>query len=121
MDQKQTNKKKDRIGRDEKVAGIYFPINRIKTGMKKLKVCKSITKAANVFLTAELEYICAELIEISGSLCLGEDKKTLTSRHIFKAINEDKELKRIYGNSIIHDGGVRETLGLEKPKTNVKK
>ena len=116
MTEKSKNENNYKKGRDEMIAGIYFPISRIKKNMKKLKNSKSISQVAAVYLAAELEYICAEIIELAGGICFDEGKKIMSSRHIFKAISTDNELPRLFDHSIIHNGGVRQTLKIRKYK-----
>jgi len=45
--------------------------------------------------------------------------QTLKSRHIFKAIQSDDELRRLFRDCVIHEGGVKQTVTDFKFKTKL--
>ncbi len=57
-------------------------------------------------MAAALEYICAEILELSGEVCFKNGYKRLTARHIRLAVDSDDALCPIFLNATIVDGGV---------------
>merc|ERR1711981_1124467 len=70
-------------------AGITFPIMRILKHMRKLKANNKCRKNAAIYLSAELEYLTAEIADLTVQMAQQEGLQTLKSRHIFKAIDSD--------------------------------
>merc|ERR1711957_850410 len=60
----------------EKRAGISFPVTRIKRYMTKMRANKTVRDTAAVFLSAVLEYLCAEVTDLAGNMALDDNKKT---------------------------------------------
>ncbi len=57
-------------------------------------------------MAAALEYICAEVLDLSGAVCSKSGYKRLTARHIRLAIDADDELNRWFHEKTISEGGV---------------
>merc|ERR1712183_664834 len=93
----------------EKRAGISFPVTRIKRYMNKLRANKTVTQTAAVMLSAVLEYLTAEVTDLAGNLAIDEKKKTFNQKHLFKALESDDHLHRVF-NGLIHEGGVKQTV-----------
>jgi len=53
-----------------------------------------------------LEYLCAEILELSGKAARDNRKARITPRHIQLAVRNDEELTKLLGNVIIAGGGV---------------
>ena len=47
-------------------------------------------------MAAVLEYLCAELLEVSGEVCLTSKKLRLVPRHLELAVRNDNELSRLF-------------------------
>ena len=90
-------------------AGINFPVNRIKTYMRKCGANKRLGSLSAVYLASVLEYLTAEIADMAGTVVLDEGKKTINQKHLFKAINGDLDLQKVF-NGIIKDGGVKQTV-----------
>ena len=43
-----------------------------------------------------MEYLCTEVLEVAGKVCLELGKKRITPRHIEIAVREDPELERYF-------------------------
>ena len=95
--------------KQEKRAGISFPVTRIKRYMQKLRANKTVTNTAAVMLCAVLEYLTAEVTDLAGNLALDDNKKTFNQKHLFKALGSDAQLTKVF-NGLIHEGGVKQTV-----------
>ncbi len=117
----------------QKSSGLTFSIARTRgliAGKYRKKQTQSlglqISRKASVFLTAVLEYICAEILELSGNTAKDYNRTLINSRHLFIAISNDFELKKlVFGvlGCVIDQGGVEpfiHTLLLAKTKTKKK-
>ena len=59
-----------------------------------------------VYLTAVIEYMAAEVLELAGNTCRDNKKKRVTPRHLVLAIRNDEELNKFLGGVTIASGGV---------------
>ena len=50
---------------------------------------------APIYLSAVLEYLCAEVLELAGNAARDNKKKLITPRHILLAVGNDDELHRV--------------------------
>ena len=56
-------------------------------------------------MTAIMEYICSELLDLSGTQAEESRKKRINPRHISLALHNDDELLKIFGGAVIYQGG----------------
>ena len=89
-------------------AGVVFPVGRLRTYMKKLKVAKNVGAGSAVYMAAVLEYMTAELLELAGNYTTHHKKKTINPRAIFMGIKQDAELDLLLADSMVSGGGVKE-------------
>lgn len=75
---------------NSKKAGLEFSVPRCKQFLKKYN--KKIGSTASVYLAAVLEYITAELLELSGNVSRDNRRNTMKIRDLFLAIDTDSEL-----------------------------
>ena len=61
---------------------------------------------APVYLAAVLEYLCAEVLELSGNAARDNKKARIVPRHIQLAVRNDEELSKLLGGVTIAAGGV---------------
>ena len=87
-------------------AGLQFPVSRIKRYLKKARYGKRVGIGAGVYLAAVLEYLSAEILELSGNAARDKKKKTINPRHIQLAIRNDEELNKLLDKVTIAQGGV---------------
>jgi histone H2A len=57
-------------------------------------------------LSAVLEYLAAEVLELAGNAAKDNKKNRINPRHILLAIRNDDELNKLMANTTIADGGV---------------
>ena len=87
-------------------AGLTFPVGRLGRFLKKGRFAKRVGAGAPVYMAAVLEYLCAELIELSGNAAKDNKKNRINPRHIQLAIKNDEELNKFIGTATISAGGV---------------
>lgn len=88
-------------------AGILFSVSRFRNMIKEFGA-QRMSAPFTVAMTSILQYICTEIFELSGNLT-DTDRVTITARHIFLAISNDKELNELFLKKMkvfIPNGGV---------------
>ncbi|XP_057458744.1 histone H2A.2-like [Lotus japonicus] len=97
--------KKRPVSRSMK-AGLQFPAGRIGRYLKKGRYAKRVGTSASVYMAATLEYLTAEVLELSGNAALDNMKKHISPRHIMLAVRNDEELRKLLDGVTISYGGV---------------
>ncbi len=87
-------------------SGLQFPVARVGRFLKKGKYATRVGLGAAVYLTAVLEYLSAEVLELSGNAARDSKKTRIIPRHIQLAVRNDEELNKLFGNVTIAQGGV---------------
>ncbi|CAF4973261.1 unnamed protein product, partial [Rotaria socialis] len=94
-------------------AGIIFPVARIH---RHLKACptapKRITQGASVYLASVLEYLVAELLELSGNAARDCQRSRIIPRHILLAYANDGELFKLLRHCVVPEGGILPNIHL---------
>ena len=80
----------------------------------------TLTGEAAVFLSAVLEYLAFEVLELAGNACKDLKERDIRPRHILLAVRGDEELDTLLRDVVIREGGVvpyiqRQHLGLSAP------
>ena len=70
------------------------------------RYAKIISKGTGVYLAAVLEYLVAEILELSGNAARDNKKKRINPRHIQLAVRNDEELNKLLQHVTIAGGGV---------------
>ncbi|XP_057458745.1 histone H2A.1-like [Lotus japonicus] len=97
--------KKKPVSRSMK-AGLQFPVGRIGRYLKKGRYAKRVGTSASVYMAATLEYLVAQVLELSGNAALDNMKKRISPRHIMLAVRNDEELGKLLDGVTIAYGGV---------------
>ena len=87
-------------------AGLTFPVGRLGTMIRRGRFAKRVGSGAPVYMAAVLEYLTAELLELSGNAAKDNKKTRINPRHIQLAIKNDEELNKFVGTATISAGGV---------------
>ncbi|XP_044491301.1 histone H2AX-like [Mangifera indica] len=87
-------------------AGLQFPVGRIARFLKKGRYAERVGSGSPVYLSAVLEYLAAELLELAGNAARDNKKNRIIPRHIQLAVRNDEELSRLLGSVTIANGGV---------------
>jgi len=99
-------------------AGLQFPVGRILTLMKADNYAHRIGAGAPVYLAAVLEYLTAEVLELSGNAARDNKKQRIIPRHLMLAVRNYEELNKLCEQMILPGGGVLPNIhaGLLPPK-----
>ncbi|KAK6164740.1 hypothetical protein DH2020_001604 [Rehmannia glutinosa] len=65
-----------------------------------------IYTAASLYLTAVLEYLASEVLELASNEAKDSKKKRIEPRHLQQAVRKDKDFKQLLSNVTIPDAGV---------------
>ena len=101
---RKSTKKSDQVTRSFR-AGLQFPVGRIHRHLREGRYAERIGAGAPVYLAAVLEYLAAEVLEISGDACRNSKKRRIMPRHIQLACRGDVELHDVLRNVTIAGGG----------------
>ncbi|KAG4073545.1 hypothetical protein HA402_000769 [Bradysia odoriphaga] len=94
-----------RVSKSER-AGTIISVARIERNLRKGRYAKRINITSAVYTAAVLEYLCAEILELAGSVATNNKLRRITPRHILLAVENDAELKELLKNVQISEGGV---------------
>lgn len=108
-----------------KRAGLEFPVGRIHRLLRKGNYADRLGNGAPVYLSAVLEFLTAEILELAGNAAR-DNRKTrnrktrILPRHLQLAIKSDTELSVFMSGVTIAQGGVlpniQDVLVQRKPK-----
>ncbi|CAL5427897.1 unnamed protein product [Camellia sinensis] len=87
-------------------AGLQFPVGRIARFLKKGRYAQRVGSGSPVYLSAVLEYLAAEVLELAGNAARDNKKNRIVPRHIQLAVRNDEELSKLLGSVTIANGGV---------------
>ncbi|XP_021730868.1 histone H2A, sperm-like [Chenopodium quinoa] len=87
-------------------AGLQFPVGRIARFLKKGRYAQRVGSGSPVYLSAVLEYLAAEVLELAGNAARDNKKTRIIPRHIQLAVRNDEELGKLLGGVTIANGGV---------------
>lgn len=90
--------------------GLIFSVGRMRSTLRKGRYTKRVAAATPVYLTAVLEYLTAELLELSGKVAAQHKKKRITPRAITLAVRHDEELSQLLRDVTFTQGGVPPNL-----------
>lgn len=87
-------------------SGLQFPVGRVHRLLKRGKYSDRIGAGAPVYLTAVMEYLTAEILELAGNAARDNKKQRINPRHLQLAIRNDEELNKLLARVTISEGGV---------------
>jgi len=87
-------------------AKLTFPVHRFHKQLKRGGYSKRVAIGGSIYLTAVVEYITAEILELAGNAAKDQKKNRIIPRHVQLAIRSDEELNKYMSNVTISGGGV---------------
>ncbi|KAI3752499.1 hypothetical protein L2E82_24532 [Cichorium intybus] len=87
-------------------AGLQFPVGRISRFLKKGRYAQRTGSGAPIYLSAVLEYLAAEVLELAGNAARDNKKTRINPRHVQLAVRNDEELGKLLAGVTIASGGV---------------
>ncbi len=87
-------------------AGLQFPVGRVGRYLKQGRYAQRVGAGAPVYMSAVLEYLCAEVLELAGNAARDNKKSRIVPRHLQLAVRNDEELNKLLGDVTIASGGV---------------
>lgn len=103
-----------------KRAGTILPIGRVIKYLKRTNDSKRISDKSGIYLTAVLEYLVSEVLDLGGLKCREYKHHRISPRHIQLAVNEDQELKQLFDQVIIPHAGVTPFIHPELYQVNIR-
>jgi histone H2A len=86
-------------------AGLQFPVTRVAEMMRALLGPHvRVARTASVYMTAVLEYITAEVLELAGNAARDNRRRRIVPRHLFLAVSNDQELSRLFRGHVTRGG-----------------
>lgn len=94
-------------GRSSK-AGLIFPIGRVGTLLRRGQYARRVGASGAVYLAAVLEYLTAELLELTVKAAASQKNKSkrLSPRTLTLAVRHDDDLGALLQNVTLSRGGV---------------
>ncbi len=101
-------------------AGLSFPVGRIARMLKNGRYSERVGMGAPIYLAAVLEYLVAEILEVSVMVVRQNKKNRIIPRYIFLGLKEDEEFNKLFAHTIITSSGVKpDNKALKAPKKDV--
>ncbi|KAN0032877.1 hypothetical protein ACTFIV_006809 [Dictyostelium citrinum] len=84
-----------------------IPSSYLKAKVKQMNYNYRISKNSMLYLSAVIEYLICELLELSLNNAKINKRTLIQPRDIYLAISNDEELDKMYGDAIIPGGGTK--------------
>ena len=121
---KKVSRKAAKSTSQSKKAGLVFPVGRIGSQLRKGRYAPRVSRGASVFLTACLEYLTSEVLEVAAKAVIQRNKgKRITPRALTLAVRHDADLGALLKDVTLSRGGVVPKIdkALDKKKKSGKK
>ena len=105
-------------GNRTKKARLQFSVSRTEHLIRLYLPQYKLAQAAPVYLAAVLEYITAEVLELAGNVARDNKRARISVDHIFPAINNDEELKKLFKNTTLGTKAEANIHSVLLPKAN---
>lgn len=104
---KKSGKKATKSGSRSAKAGLIFPVGRIGSLLRRGQYARRVGASSAVYLAAVLEYLTAELLELSAKVVAQQKKnKRITPRAVTLAVRHDADLGSLLKDVTLSRGGV---------------
>jgi len=88
-------------------AGLVMPVKRLYDALKKGRYAPKVRVEAAVVMSATLEYLVAEVLELAGNCSKFMKKRRIIPHHIQMTFLHDSELGELTKGVIVPEGGVK--------------
>ena len=102
-------------------AGLEFPVSRVAKFLRDRSYFNRISNGASIYITAALEFIMSEVLDLTGEATKALGKKRIFPQSIFMGIQDDDDLNSLFQNAIIAKGGSMDIVNEFTEKMKKKK
>ena len=102
-------------------AGLIFPVGRIGSMLRKGQYARRVGASSAVYMAAVLEYLSAELLELTTKAVVEKKAKRLTPRAMTLAVRADDDLGELLKAVTLSKGGVVPSVDKASKKKGAKK
>ena len=102
-------------------AGLIFAPARCGRLFREGRYARRQGMSAGVFMAGVLQYLCEEILELSGKVCLQDKRKQIAPKHLNHALRSDDELSKMLFMSTISEGGQLSNIADELLQGKAKK
>jgi len=92
---------------NSKKAGLVMPVKKVYNALKKGRYAPKVRVEAAVVMSATLEYLVAEVLELAGNCSKFMKKRRIIPHHIQMTFLHDSELGELTKGVIVPEGGVK--------------
>ncbi|WP_155392520.1 histone H2A family protein, partial [Prevotella intermedia] len=85
-------------------AGLQFPVARVRRYLRSGYFAPRVSTTASVFMSAIMEYLSVEVLELAGNITIKNKKVRITARHIFLSVQNDQDLSELFESVTISKG-----------------
>ena len=104
---KKVSRKSTKSTSQSKKAGLVFPVGRVGSQLRKGRYAPRVSRGASVFMTACLEYLTSEVLEVAAKAVIQRNKgKRITPRALTLAVRHDADLGALLKDVTLSRGGV---------------
>ena len=100
-------------------SGLIFPVGRIARYIKQYGYADRVGNDAGIYLSAVLQYLTHEVLEMAGKIVEDQNKKRIDPRHVMLALMDDDEFSQLMEMVCIPYAGVKPDSDVRK-RRNVK-
>ena len=87
-------------------AGLVMAPARCSRALRAGRYAMRTGASAGVYMAGVLQFLCEEILELAGEMCLQHKKKTISPKHLNLALRADEELAKMLFMSQISEGGM---------------
>ncbi|NXB59592.1 H2AX protein, partial [Struthidea cinerea] len=87
-------------------ARLQFPVGRVHRLLRRGHFAERVAAAAPAYLTAVLEYLRAEILDLASDVARESKKTRINPRPVMLAIRNDEQLNKLLDSVTIAQGGV---------------
>ncbi len=104
-------------------AGLIFPVGRVTSLLRNGRYAKRVSPASGAYVAAVLEYLVAEVLELTSKYAVSRKRTRVSPRDITVAVRHDRDIGALLKDVTVSGGGVipnvNKTL-LKKSKSSKK-